>query len=674
MNVRPVFAALTAAATTLSGHGHGRGRAPLACAAFALLASSLMGCGSDSTLTLPQHIEVTIEGQPGKTDWEFSPDLSGGQLSQQATVRIRNTGEEDLVISAVDFISQNEFIKASWPGGKPSMPLTLTAGKIQSIDIQYKPDPNIPDDGIAAMVIKHNDQDKAEIKLEFSVRKQGAVINLQQTSLTFLNQSKAAPQPQCAYFGNKGNAPLVFKKAYLATATPYYKITETPNEGDSIAALGEAGNPKDKPTTLRVCVNLTPEALDADYNSKIILETNDTSNPKATVVLSAKWETDNKYQVTCNSADGKIKYDFTGVTSGSTERCCTVYNEGPSPFLVLDVEVKALDAAKQAIADDTYSTTLYVLDEFGDDKVVTPKRSFSAAKSMKFCVAYQYPVDGKTTSAEAIIRFQQAKIPDTVQIPVIAGTCDTPDVVYGPGNIGLWMDAAVGAKATREIILANQSCAPMQIIQVCTAQVPGGTAQSPCSNANLQSTHFKLDKEIGLSTVEPWALTAIKVNFEPPDNAYTEIEHYLHVIYCGGKWDGVKCSEPPVSSVLNLNGRVNNVDDKPVLPTLKLVTPETEAAKAGVPYKIEAAVTVGDWPIGEYGAYLWFVAARPAGSTFWISTDFQSSNEPWINIKPDAPGKYRIIGAVQVIEEQADPKKAARIAWSPQASIEVEVK
>jgi hypothetical protein len=646
-------------------------KATLGMLTLAAVAACVVGCGSEITLTLPPQIEVTIEAQPGKTSWEFSPDLSGGQLSQQAKVRIRNTGEGDLVISAVDFISQNEFIKASWPGGKPTMPLTLAGGKIQTVDIQYKPDPNIPDEGIAVLLVKSNDEDKPEIKLEFSVRKQGALINLNQTNLVFVNQSKAAPQPQCAYFGNKGNAPLIFKKAYLATATPYYKITETPNEGDTIAAIGEPGNPKDSPTTMRVCVNLTPEALDADYSAKIFIETNDTSNPKATVVLNAKWETDNKYQVSCNSPDGKIKYDFGGITSGTSERCCTVYNEGPSPFLVLDVEVKALDGSKQELADALYSTTLYVPDEKGDDKVVVPKRSFSATKSMKFCVEYKYPADGKTTNAETIIRFQQAKIPDTIQIPVIAGTCDTPDVVYGPGGVAAWMNATVGTSTTREIVLANQSCAPMQIIQVCTAQVPGGTAQSPCSNANLQSAHFKLEKDIGLTSVDAWSLLPMKVQFSPPDNAYTEIEHYLHVIYCGGKWDGVACSDPPVSSVLNLNGHVGD-DITP--PGLTLVAPEAEEAKVGVPYKIEAAVTVGDWPVGEYGAYLWFVAERPAGSTFWISTDFQSTNEPWIKIKPDAAGKYRIIGAVQVIEPQTDPKKAARVAWSPQASIEIEVK
>lgn len=640
---------------------------------LSLLTACLVGslaftaCGSDSQLEEFPQIDVTIEAQPGSTTWEFSPDVSGGQLSQQAVVRIRNSGKGALVLSSVDFITQNEFIKDVWPGGKPSFPKTLASGEIQSINIQYKPDPNIVDAGAAQMIIKSNDEDAPEVKLTFSVKQVGAKIALDQTNLVFTNPSKAAPPKACARFGNSGNAPLIFKKAYLATATPYYQVIETPNEGDTIPAIGEGNNPKSNPMRKEVCVRVTPEAKDADYSAKLIIETNDSSQPKATVVLNVKWEEDNKYVVTCASADGKIKYDFAGVNSGAAERCCNVYNEGPSGFVVNKVEVQALDSAKQPLADALYSTSLYAKNAEGNKESVKLPRSISAGKSLDFCVEYTYPADGKTTNAETVIRFQQANIPDALQIPVIAGSCETPDLVVAPGTVAIWMDAPLGGKTTRQLLLANQSCAPLQIIQTCMSQVAGGTGQSPCSNANTLSQHFFVDPDIGLTSVDPWGTLPVTIRFEPPNNKYTDIQHFLHVVYCGGKWDGNACSEPPVSLTLNVMGYVG---DDIKLPTLTLQPASDAEAKVGQPYKVEAATTDGQWPVGEYGAYLWFLAERPAGSTFWLSSEFQTTDQPWLSLKPDLPGKYRIVGAVQSV----NPQKPSEFAWSQHASIEIDVK
>ena len=628
-----------------------------------LAATGLSGCGSTQVLEAFPQIDVTIEAQPGATSWEFSPDVSGGQLTQQATVRIRNSGNGALSISAVDFVSQNEFIKAIWPGGKPSFPKSLASGEIQSINVQYAPDPNIQDDGAAQMIIKSNDEDAPEIKLTFSIKQVGAKIKVDNTSLVFTNPSKAAPPTACAFFGNEGNAPLIFKKAYLSVATPYYQVTETPNEGDTIPAIGEGNNPKSNPMKLKVCVRVTPEAKDADYSAKLVIESNDSSQPKATVVLNVKWEEDNKYTVTCASGDGKIKYDFSGVNSGVAERCCNVYNEGPSGFVVNKVEVKALISDKQDVADALFSTALYAKNASGDKESVTLPRSISAGKSLDFCVEYTYPQDGKTTNAETIIRFQQANIPDALQIPVIAGKCETPDLVVAPSTVAVWMDAPLGGKTSRELLLANQSCAPLQIIQTCMSQIATSGA---CGNANALSQHFFVDPDIGLKAVDPWGTLPIGIRFEPPNNKYNDIQHFLHIVYCGGTWDGNACSEPPVTLTLNVMGYVG---DGIQLPKLTLAPAEGAEAKVGQPFKIEAATTDGQWPVGEYGAYLWYVVERPAGSTFWLSSEFQTTDTPWLTIKPDVAGKYKLIGAVQSV----NPAKPSEFAWSAHATVEFDV-
>ncbi len=642
-------------------------RWPRTLAALLLAASALVqvqGCGSEQTLELFPQIDVTIDAQPSKTLHEFAADTTGGQLTSEAVVRIRNSGRGDLVLSEVAFVSQNKYIKDAWPAGKPTFPKSLKEGEILTIKVQFKPDPNDEDNGGAIMTIKHNDKKVPnDIVLSFKIKLQGPKIALDQTQMVFVNPSKAAPPTQCVTFGNAGNAPLVFKKAYLGTASPYYSVIETPNEGDSIPALGEGANPKANPMKLKVCVRLTPEAKDADYASKLVIESNDTSNTQANVVLNVKWEEDNKYTVTCASADGKIKYDFTGINAGVAERCCNIFNEGPSGFLVNQVEVNALTSAKQDLAEKLYAVNIYATNANGDPESVKLPRSISPNKSLKFCVEYTYPSDGATTNGETVIRFTQANQPDALQIPVVAGTCDTPDLVLGPGASPIWMDATVGTKTSREVVVANQSCAPLQIIQACVSQVAGGA--SPC-DAKTLSQHFFVDPEVGLTPVDAWGLLPIKVRFEPANNKFTNVQNYLQVVYCGGTWDGSACSEAPTTATVNLIGYIGS-DRK--LPELSLALAAGSSPKVGQPFKIEAAATDGDWPVGLYGAYVWFISSRPAGSTLWLSTEFQATDTPWLALKPDVAGKYRIVGAVQAVNDN----NPGEFSWSQQVAIEVDV-
>lgn len=636
----------------------------LSLAFAAVVAVAFWACGSEQTLEIDPQIDVTIDAQPSKTLHEFPADTTGGQLTAEAVVRIRNSGRGALLLSSVAFVSQNKYLKEVWPAGKPTFPKSLATDETLTVKVQFKPNANDEDNGGAILTIKHNDRKVPnDIVLSFKISLQGPKIALDQTQMVFVNPSKAAPPKQCVTFGNEGNAPLVFKKAYLGTASPYYTVIETPNEGDSIAGLGEAGNPKDNRKKLSVCVRLTPEAVDADYSSKLVIETNDTSNAAASIVLNVKWEPDNKYTVTCASADGKIKYDFTGINAGVVERCCNIFNEGPSGFLVNQVEVNALSAAKQELASSLYAVTIYTTNASGDPEAIKLPRSISPNKSLKFCVQYTYPSDGKTTNGETVIRFSQANLPDALQIPVIAGTCDTPDLVVGPGLSPLWMTATVGTKTTREVSIANQSCAPMQVIQACVSQVSG--ASSPCEVGKL-SQHFFVDPDVGLTSVDAWGLQGIKVRFEPANNKFTTVQNYLQVVYCGGTWDGAACSIPPTTATVNLIGYIG--DDRKE-PGLALSLASGASPKVGQPFKIEAATTDGDWPVGIYGAYVWFIAGRPAGSTLWLSTEFQSTDAPWLALKPDVAGKYRIVGAVQAVNDS----NPGEFAWSPQVAIDVEV-
>ena len=634
---------------------------------------SVSGCGSKNELTLFPQVDYTVEGQSNRKVWEFAPDTTGGQLTFQAKVLVLNSGEGALVLSDIKFDTQNTFLKLVYPKGKPSFPVSLASNERLQVEVRFTPDPNIENNEPATLTIKHNDAQKSDIVIQFKILASGPRINLQDKNYVFLNPSSANPPKACFKFGNKGSAPLIFKSAQMESATKVYDVIDIPNQGTSIAPLGEGNNPKDNPKTLEVCVRLTPGDKGEDYNAKLVIETNDPAEKQAKITLSAKWEEDNIFKVTCATADGSLKYDFSGVKSGIVKKCCNIYNEGPSGMLISKIEVAALESSNQEVADAIFGAKMYKTNaQTGDQSVVPTPFSISKDKSLDFCVEYIFPNDNKTTNGELVIHYSQANVGASLQLPVLAGTCDTPDLLVGPGNSPLWMQTKLGEKAIKTVTLVNQSCAPLQILQVCTTQVATtGSGGNPCDNATLQSAHFGLNKEIGLTSVKAWATLPIDVKFEPPNEKYKTINHFLNIVYCPGAWTGDKCSDAVVARTINLTGMVDADATKLApLPKLKLAAFNDQKAIVGQPFKIEAAATPGDaWPIGKYGAYLWVLAERPVGSTLWISNDFQSTDVPFLTINPDKKGTYVIVGQAQAVDEA----NQSNLAWSEQVKFTFDV-
>ena len=627
---------------------------------IALAATVAAGCSTNASLEEFPQIQVTLNGQ-NKSSWEFSPDTTGGQLTQEIKVLIRNSGKGVLTIKTLDWLSQNPFMKVKYSGGKPTLPLSLANNASYGFSVVFAPDPNVENNKSAKLTVGHNDLDKKAVNIFFSIRAQGAKISLDTTQYVFVNASKANPPTACFKFGNTGNAKLAFLKSYFSTSNPLYTIVETPNQGDEIGALGEPDNPKNNPKKLQVCVRLTPASKDADYGTTVTIETTDKSNPKAKIALDAKWEENNVFKVSCADPSGSLLYNFQGVLGGSKQQTCNIYNEGPSGFLINKIELKALNPSQQSVVDGTYEVTLYKKSSTGDKTETSTPFSINAGKSLDFEVTFNYPGDGKVADAEMVIRYSQANMPNAVQIPVLVGKCDTPNLLVGPGLAPLWLQAKLTAKNTGSVILANQSCAPLKIVTACATKTSGGASlTNVCDSQLLASSHFKLAQDLALKSIDPWALQPVVIDFEPPDEKYTDVNHYLNVIYCSGLWKDGKCDGGfLVKQVINLTGYVGEGVTRP---SLKLAPFGDSEAKVGQPYMVEAAATAGSYPIGQYGAYLWFVSKRPSSSKLWLNTEFQTTNEPTLTVNPDLPGDYEIIGVVQSV----DANDSAKLAWSEQ--------
>ena len=654
-------------------------------------ASLLAACGSSVSGTNEPAVEFTIDGQY-ETKKEFLPDQTGGQLSDLSVVLIRNTGStlnQDapppiLKIKGVQFTTDNPYLKLKYPKGEPKFPVELAENETLEMHVTWKPDPNDENNGPAQLVVTHNDGKKPAIKLEFVVLSFGAKIVLDNSALVFINPSDAAPPKQCVTFGNDGNAKLVFNKAVIASAKPFYTVVERPEDGATIDALGQGDNPKNNKKKLKVCVRLTPSGKDQDYDDALQIESSDLINPKIKVKLSATFTKPAVYHLSCDNPLGAIMYDFAGVGPGSSGTAnCNIANDGPGGFVMKSIKIQALNPALQDAVDDMYEVKSYKVNgATGDKEYAAPETTIAIGEgnSRYIEVTLQHPNDGPPADAMVIVNFTQANIADAVVFPVSAGKCKSPSLQAAPVSSPLWLRATIDKPAKATVVVANQSCAALQIIKLCTAQQNPGGGGDPCQNATLASAHFTGKGKAkdgtfsndGLHTILPWELYPIEVTLAPPDEQYPLITHLLNIRYCSGEYQNEKCLDDTGKAIglstqtITLAALVEQKSEQnPIkLPTLKVAAAAGSEPVVGQPFKVEAAADDGTWPIAEYGAYLWLVASRPAGSNLWLAESFQSSNDNWVTIKPDMAGEYTIIAAAQ----SYDPNNPSNLAWSEQVS------
>jgi len=440
--------------------------------------AGLHGCGSDISGSNAPAIEFTIDGEH-KAKKEFLPDQTGGQLTDLSVILIRNTGSlfepkaapPILSIKSVQFITDNPYLTLKYPNSEPTFPMGLAVNETLELHVSWKPDPNDENNKPAQMIITHDDETKDVIKLDFVVLSFGAKIVPDLSGLQFTNPSEFAPPVQCVTFGNSGNAKLIFKKAAIASAKPYYSIVKRPDEGDSIDALGQGDNPKINRKKLEICIRLEAPGKDLDYDDALQIESSDLVNPKIKIKLSAIFTEPAVYKLSCANPLGLIMYDFAGVGPGSSGiETCNIHNEGPGGFVVNSVEIKALAQAEQEAVDDMYEVKTYKINAATNDKEfakATTVVAIGEGKSRYFEVTLTHPNEDAPLDANMVVNFTQANVSDSVVIPISAGTCKNPSLQAAPVSSALWLQATLDKAGKGRVIVANQSCASLQIIKLC---------------------------------------------------------------------------------------------------------------------------------------------------------------------------------------------------------------
>ncbi len=644
---------------------------------------ALSGCSSGGSSTYGvddnPEISVLVDGQKlsDNTCAHFGTDDTNGVIKQSKKLTITNTGSKGLLcVKKISFTTTSTKLMtiaygphtldtATCPGGLAS----LDVGKSLIATVTYAPSPGEEDK--ATLDIEHNDyKDTTKYNnMCFDISAAGPIIELQTKELPWTNPKASAPTEKCAYFGNVGSAALVVTKlSDISPNSPEYKITQQPTVGDQISPLGSTDNPPNNKKLLKVCLVMTPDSNPDNDEVQLHIYTNDPVTGDSTVRLYSKFEAASSFTVTCQGNDPSvIEYNFQGAGQGVT-RVCNVHNDGPSPFAWNNPPtIAAIAPSTQDEVDAVYALTL--------QKNGQPRGkpysagSIAIGQSVDFSITYTPPTNGMPPpAAKLLIPYTQTpNPPQTVEIAILAASCDTPTLVFAPDT--MWLYAEKGNKAQGHIVFANQSCAPLDVLKAC---VNNGTSNpsgsDPCASPQYASKYHGLVTPVGASKIAPSAAGGsngqfgIDIEFHPPDDNKINANDLLHVVYCiTGSVSGGDCKAG--YQTINLTG---NTTAGVKLPSA-ILSVDTATPASGKPCIISGALTLGGFPDGK--TWKWALIERPAGSKAWIGDSSQSTSDASVSFVPDAKGKYTVQAmALTIIAD--DPNQ---LAWTPPTTVSLTV-
>lgn len=606
---------------------------------FMLLFSGC-SCSEPLELKVPGALGWTIEGEL-RQDWTFPADQTGGQLTQQARVLLYNAGGSTLRIHSVDWLGGNDQMNLQTPA-LGAWPAELSGSEHLEYQVRYQPDIAVADSGVAQLRIRH---DGGVLTLSFSVAPMGAKACVDAQDLLFINPKPGAPQQQCVTVSNCGDAPFAIGSTAIAPATPYWDVSKSPPTGTMLAPASPNGTP---PGSAEVCVRLTADDPGGDYSATLLIDVDTPARKRLKLSLGVKWLIDNDFAVNCGA--GAVRFDLQDATPGS-EAVCTIHNLGEAPLKVSSIAVRAWHADQQPLVEQTWSV---VARKPNGGNRLQGVFVVGTGNVRELVVTGPDQVGAPPPPAEVVIRFVHGLVPDVVRIPIAAGDCSLPSAVVSGASSGVFVSAVPGGSATSRIMVSNQSCAPLHLVQACVEPAVTSPDGMPCATL-LPTADLVISAGDGPQDVAAWRQHGIDVQFSPPVSGPDVSIGQLRVVWCAGTWQEGACSGPLKSRAVPLQGRRAQVDEAP---TVTLVAPQ---GQPGRPLKTDGVASAGSLPVGAQGGWRWTLTERPDGSATLISPDFEVDTPPWTTLVPDLPGTYAVTATVRAWDA-TDPTAGATSA------------
>lgn len=650
---------------------------------------------SDPVLSVnsPPAIGVQIENKTAPESPKcslFTPDETGGQIAKHRQIVISNTaaavgaGQIDKLCLKWSVNKTNSQFKLSVVSGQTKdsafcdsvlkgLPLSMAALEVNKgklvLDIEYKANESGDKDPFVLTVESNsgnlNGQStvagaKATVKIQkfcFNVASTGVCAQLTPAEFSFTNATAGSPPTSCFELKNcSATNPLTFQGAEFGSDNSQYEIIEQPNANEIIPPTGSELN-KDGNKTLKICVRYKPDNTPDNEDVTLSVKTNSPAGP-VKALISAKTQEEAKWQVSCSDPTGKTGYYFTDATKGEIKKC-KVCNDGPPPLKLQDVKAEATNANDDAAV--AAALKCRVIDANGAEQ---NPYAVPASKCVDIVCEYTPPGTGKPPSAACHISHSSAGGPSgALYLPISVGGCDVPDMQFGPSP-ELWSMAKPGATATGTVVIGNQSCGSLHVVNACITDAKY-KGNEPCQNP---SKNHSLEPAFSPTSVPGFGVAQLQVKFTPDAKATVKLANdLLHVSYCNGTWAGEACNGGQiVTRAMNLVGNV--AFESAVTPPTSgcAIVGDAKAIKVGVPLTIKNSVPDKGSFKDQTFFYRWVVSKRPAGATTWLPEGQQSTDQiDSVKVLPDVAGDYEVLCQTQGIDN-ADSSKNA---WSPLVAV-----
>jgi hypothetical protein len=560
--------------------------------------------------------------QTAQTFW-LNPNPQADNSVVSVKIELENKGDVPLRVDALEWASETPQIALEYYDaalGPADFPYQLAPYTTLTLAARWTTTPALDGQAAATLTVRSNDPKTPELVLTVLTPCTDAKAALAPTAVTIFNAGPYNAKIACTALANLGCKALTVQQVTLKPGDPRFSLVAPPPPGATIDPWGYGDNPKGAPKKLPICVRFEPkDEAQQPASVQLVVDAQGASAQQVQAQIKAGWSPPSGYRLACGGAQ---LLDLGPGPGGVAS--CKLQNDGPAPLRV----AKLWLAPGTAAVSDAELAAAYSAELVQGGPQQAPWTLAAGAVA-------ELRVQRKAGAAAppAVLRaaLEQDSEVDALAIPVLAGACEQPALAVGPAPATFL--AKPGQQATLTITLANQSCAPLAIVDGCLTDYQ--VSQDDACATGAPSQEYGVAAAL-TQTLPPWGLASVDVTFAPLAPQPGKL-HYgqLHLYWCRGLIVGGACQGTVEKRSVQLEGNSQLGLTPPKLTPLPVV-----GAKAGQALWLKAKVQPGSQPIGAEGAFQWWVALRTQGSAAWFAEDVSAGAVR--RFVPDLPGTYQI--------------------------------
>ena len=583
-------------------------------------------CGNDFNVNTHPRIEVRVDSvevdQDGGTTY-FPPAV---QLPTDKVIEIVNPGNEDLIISSIDWqpasgggVAKNPDVE--YDLSSFNFPYTLGKdGDKVSFKVTYTPplDASQKDFSSSILVIKSNARnafntsDVAEVVLTLAMQEKKAYPTINPPSYTFNNASPTKPETQVFRIESHqefGLAPFTINDVLLQSPSDVFILSALPNQGTVVQA---ANDPMYEAAEFTVTYKPNPvgqgETQPKDSNTIVV----ETDAGTLTVPLTTNY-IPGSYSLSYSHVD---ELDFTNVFTQESRKI-VLLSEGPGPLTVKEPRIEP-NEANSVFAWKAYKPQ--TSPDAEQEEITSFPRGLAAGASIEFEIIYAPGNNpGDSPSGDLVIPVSMPAEKE-IKLKLFAGD-PKPILDIAPVNNLVYVstDFSASSSGTKPVVLYNNGNGGLILKDVFVT-----------GNFGLEAKVFSLSNGPTPDTViQPGGLLVLDVAWDSSlvPVGKSDVTEALKVSY-------IHFSDGEVTETLQLQ-----MTDSAgaVIPTANAGSDVTGLV-VGEPAVLSALdSSSGDYDFTGNWAFFYLIN-KPANS--WA--EFNTETNGFADFVPDVPGDYEV--------------------------------